>query len=270
VLQIRGLTADDIPLLRDFAPPDWKTDLSGVFGRHIGQPYFHPIAAELDGVLVGCAHGLLHGNAGWLGNVIVLPEFRRRGIGSSMTEVLIELFRAKRLQFQILIATTMGEPLYRGLGFQSASQYVFFEREGGPPSTDEAPGVRAMTPADEDHVFSLDKAATGELRQPFLSGCLARASVHVGSSGNVDGYYLPSLRNGLVIASNDTAGLALMHHRLNEGVKSAVVPEQNGAATHFLRAKGFVETARAARMTLGPDVDWQPERVYCRGAGYCG
>jgi GNAT superfamily N-acetyltransferase len=269
-MQIRKLKVGEVPLLRDFAPPDWNTDLPGLFGRHFGQPYFHPIAAELDDELVGCAQGLVQGNAGWLGNIIVLPGFRGRGIGTALTEALVQFHRQRHVRSQILIATSMGEPIYLKLGFKIRSQYVFFAREGTPPSATPVPGLRAMTSAQQGQVFALDEAATGESRRPFLQRYLDGAYVHIGRSGNADGYYLPGLRDGLIIGSSDAAGLVLLQHKLNQGATSAVVPEHNRAAVHFLLDQGFVETARAARMTLGPDVDWQPRRVFCRGAGYCG
>jgi len=270
MLHIREMRADEVPLLKDFAPPEWKTDLSRIFGRHFGQPYFHAIAAELAGVMVGCANGLLQGNTGWLGNIIVRPDIRRRGTGKALTEALIEFFRMQGVEFQILIATSMGEPVYRQLGFEVVSQYVFFERDDVSSSKDSVPGVRPLTPADEDCVFALDRSVTGEVRQPFLSRFLDGASVHTGPDGAVDGFCLPGLGNGLVIASNDAAGLALMQHKLNQGSKWPVVPDHNQVAADFLRSNGFVETSRAPRMSLGPDVGWQPERVYCRGSGYCG
>ncbi len=270
VLQIRDLRTSDLPLLKDFAPPEWKVDLSQLFGRHFGRPYFHPLAAEVDGRTVGCADGLVQGNAGWLGNIIVLPEFRGHGIGRALTETLVAFFKLKGVQHQILVATPMGEPIYRKLGFETVSQYVFFENEDVRGSTDAIPGVRPLTAADHEYVFALDRLVTGEFRSPFLRGFLEAAWAHVDPSGNLDGYYLPQLGNGLVIASSDKAGLALMQHRLSQGASSSCVAEQNTVATEFLRGNGFVEAWRAPRMALGPDLRWQPQHVYCRGSGYCG
>lgn len=269
MLQIREMAADEVPLLKDFAPPRWHTDISQIFARHFGQPYFHPIAADLDGAIVGCASGLVHGHAGWLGNIIVLPEQRGQGIGLALTQALVEFLQQKRLKFQILIATPMGEPIYRKLGFEIVSRYVFFAKEGASRSTEEVAGVRALRPEDEQAILDLDLSVTGEKRQAFLRGFLREGWVHTGPRG-VDGYFLPSLGNGLVVASNDGAGLALMQHKLNQGASSSVVPEQNKVAADFLRSSGFVETEGAPRMTLGPDAPWKPERIYCRGSGYCG
>ncbi len=270
MLHIRELRANEIPLLRNFAPPEWNTALSAIFGAHFGLPYFHPIVAELDDVVVGCANGLQNGNTGWLGNIIVRPECRGQGIGRALTEELAEFFKEKRLEHQVLIATSMGEPVYRKLGFEIVSQYIFYARQEAPASAEAAPGVRALRPEDEEAVYALDRSVTGEIRKPFLSRFLGDAWVHVATADSVDGYYMPGVGTGLVIASNDTAGLALMRHKLNMGASTSVVPDANKVAAELLRSNGFSETGRAPRMALGPDVDWKPKRVYCRGSGYCG
>ncbi len=270
MLHIRDLTSADIPLLKDFAPPDWNTDISLVFGRHFGQPYFHATVAEWDGALVGCANGLLQGSAGWLGNIIVLPPFRGRGIGRALTEDLVNFFREKHMDHQVLVATDLGEPVYRKLGFQVISYYVFFARQAHLPAPDAVPGVRPLQPDDEEPVFALDRIVTGEKRAPFLRRYLSEACVHTDPAGRVDGYYLPELGAGLVVAANDAAGMALLRYKAAQGGSVAVVPEQNRVAVDFLRAHGFAETSRAPRMALGHDVAWQPERVYARGSGFSG
>ncbi len=271
MLKIRQLAAAEIPLLKDFPPREWQTDLSALFGSHFGQPYFYPIVAELDGALVGCANALLNGNAGWLGNIIVLPQFRKAGIGTALTRHLLEFLPSQGVASPLLIATTMGEPVYRKLGFETVSSYIFFSRPDSAPAPASDASVRSLMPADMEAVIALDTTTTGEQRQPFLARCLDRAWVHLSHSGAVDGYYVPRIGNGLVVATNDKAGLALMRLKLGMGAQSSVVPEANHAAAEFLRCEGFVEVSRAPRMALGAaDVNWQPEHVYCRGSGFCG
>ena len=167
MLTIRPPTPAELPLLKDFAPPDWNTDLSITFSFHYGQPYFHPLVAELDGKVAGCANGLLNGNAGWLGNIIVLPEFRGQGIGYALTAELVKFFRARDVVHQILIATQMGKPVYRKLDFETVSHYIFLKRE-----TERDPGpvvnVRPATALDFPAVLAIDRAVTGEERAAFL------------------------------------------------------------------------------------------------------
>ncbi len=270
MLTIRALTSADLPLLKSFAPPEWNSDLSVVFGRHFGQPYFYPIVAQYDGVVVGCANGLILGKAGWLGNIIVLPEYRKQGIGRALTQELVKFFRDKAIQHQLLVATDMGEPIYRKLGFQVVSYYIFFSHTSALPTTGALSSVRALLPGDENVIFALDKAITRESREAFLRRYLYGAWVHQDPSHRLDGYYLPALGTGLIVAANDAAGLALLRHKVGHGGNVCVVPDQNRVAVDYLRAHGFAETSRAPRMALGGDIAWQPEHVYCRGSGFCG
>jgi len=128
MLEIRPVKSIELPLLKGFAPVEWNTDLTEAFSFHFGRPYFHPVVAEQDGRVVGCAQGLLNGKTGWLGNVIVLPEFRGRGIGLALTQSLVDFFKAEGCISQVLIATKMGEPVYRRLGFAVTSRYIFLKR----------------------------------------------------------------------------------------------------------------------------------------------
>jgi GNAT superfamily N-acetyltransferase len=91
-LKIRPVKYIELPLLQNLAPSEWNTDVSRLFASYFGQPYFHPIVAVHTGQVVGCANGLLHQGTGWLGNIIVLPEYRHQGIGSALTAYLVEYF----------------------------------------------------------------------------------------------------------------------------------------------------------------------------------
>jgi GNAT superfamily N-acetyltransferase len=269
MVDIRGLQTDEIPLLKEFAPPEWNTDLSAFFSFHFGQPYFYPIVAHLDGVVVGCGDGLLHGNVGWLGNIIVLAEYRGRGIGKALTKHLMDAFQSKGIRRQVLIATRMGEPVYTKLGFQVSSHYIFYKHENLPAAS-ATTGIRSLAGQDFKAVFTIDRQVSGEDRQSFLKHFFEGGWVHLSSTGEVDGYYLPKLGSGLVIAANDDAGLALLQYRLSQGLRVAVVPQENRTAADFFASKGFLEAQRAPRMVYGGDVEWQSERVYSRGSGYCG
>ncbi len=268
MLKIRPIASSEIPLLKEFAPPDWKSDISAIFAFHFGQLYFHPLVADLDGKVVGCAEGLLNGDTGWLGNIIVLPDFRGRGIGQALTAGLVDFFRSRGCAHQLLVATAMGEPVYTKLGFEACSKYVFLKRKTAAANADPS-GVREYAPQDYAALIALDRTASAEERQPFLGRFLPGAWVH-STDGTLDGFYLPALGNGLIVAADTRAGLELLQYRAAVGPENAVVPEANAAALKFLQENGFEETRRAPRMALGGDVDWKPRMVYQRGAGYCG
>ena len=129
MIKIRQLLKHEINLLRDFPPKDWNMDLPKFISSQFGYSYFYPIAAVEDNRIVGFGNGILNGKTGWLGNIIVIPGFRRRGIGNEITMHLVEYFKKKGCTNQMLVASEMGKNIYSKIGFKVSSEYHFFKKE---------------------------------------------------------------------------------------------------------------------------------------------
>jgi ribosomal protein S18 acetylase RimI-like enzyme len=65
------------------------------------------------------------GKSVYILNMYTLPQFRRRGIGSSLLEMLLDDARSKGYYSFELHATPDGEPLYRKLGFHKHSEPTY-------------------------------------------------------------------------------------------------------------------------------------------------
>ena len=101
--------------LARFAPEEWNVALDAVLLEHFGRGYFHAREmAEPDGILA-IGQGIATGRAGWIGNIIVRPEVRRRGLGSRLTKDIADLLQARGCSTLLLIATELGEPVYQKL-----------------------------------------------------------------------------------------------------------------------------------------------------------
>lgn len=267
---IRPMKSSEIPLIKGFAPIEWNTNLSELFGFLFGQPFFYPLLAEWDGTPVGCANGLWNGNAGWLGNIIVLPDFRGHGLGSALTSHLMSLFQQQGCVSQILIATSLGEPIYRKAGFVTRSTYSFL-RCAEPTESLPTKNIRETEPVDFDAIYALDQEATGEARHPFLAQFLDESWVYQrDGQKEIEGYFLPKLGNGLIVARDAEAGLELLTFKLCQGSTFIVIPSENRIALDRLINAGFQIQSTAPRMVLGSEVAWHPEMVFSRGSGYCG
>lgn len=256
--------------LRNFPPEDWSLDLPAFIALHFGQPYFYPIVAEAQDKIVGYANGILHGNIGWLGNIIVAPEFRRQGIGRELTTHLTEYFRSRGCTGQLLIATEMGKNIYGKIGFRPCAEYSFYR---GKPSTSSprSNAIRELGVDDIPSLTALDKDATGEQRFHFIKRFLSRAWVYAPEqSKEIRGAYLPEFGAGLIIARDAEAGLEMMKLRLARGEAAAAIPSANTIAGEFLEREGFEVYRTAPRMVLGNDAHWKPELLYNRATGYCG
>jgi len=269
-LKIRPIKSNELPLLKDFAPPEWHTNISQRFSLYFGQPCFYPILAELAGEIVGCANGLLNETTGWLGNIIVLPKHRGQGIGSALTRHLVEYFHGQGCTSQILIATKLGQPVYAKLGFTVSSTYTFLRREKTIPAAP-TPSIREAQPGDFEAMRELDREITGEKRAAFLERFLAEGQVfQAGVHEPLTGFFLPGLENGPILALDATIGLELLQYKLSRGCVSVVVPTANQPALDFLIRSGFVVDNTAPRMALGAELDWKPAGVFSRAGGFCG
>lgn len=267
-IQIRTLNRDELAQLEDIAPPEWNTNVGAVFASHYGEPYFHCIGAFAGDRVAGCANGLLNGKAGWLGNIIVRPEWRGRGLGTALTRELMGFFKSQGCTSQLLVATELGEPIYNRLGFTVSSRYVFLRNEQT-AHLKAVRGVRPLEAADIPQVLEIDREVTGEERAAFVQKFIASGFVY-GPGHKVDGFFLPGLSNGLTLAQTEQAGLALLRFKMARGGPTVVIPEANRAALDLLKRSGYREFARAPRMFFGEEVNWKPGGVFSRGSGYCG
>jgi len=266
---IEPLTKEAIPLLRDFAPPEWNSPLDRFLTFHWGQPYFQAWIARLDGQITGVGNIIRHETSGWLGNIIVAPPFRRQGLGQGITEHLIDQLRAAGRKSLLLVATAMGEPVYRRIGFEVSVVYRFFKGEPPPMQPDSA--LRPLVPADRAAALELDRIVSGEERTPLVSRFLETGWVYQADPGaTIRGVFLPAFAMGLVSALDEEAGLTLLKFKLAHNGGKVVIPEANKAAIGLARQLGFQEYLAAPRMHLGPEVPWQPHLVFSRASGYCG
>ena len=164
VLKIRQLRQSEISLLEDFPPADWNMDLPGFVSFHFGYPYFYPIVAETENKIVGFGNGILNDKVGWVGNIIVLSEYRKKGIGYELTNHLVEYFKHKGCTKQLLIASEMGKNIYAKIGFKESSTYQFFKVGIAFPNYQKAVEIREVNENDFILLKKLDKEASGEER----------------------------------------------------------------------------------------------------------
>jgi ribosomal protein S18 acetylase RimI-like enzyme len=78
--------------------------------------------AEAEGKVVGSIMAGYDGHRGWLYSLAVLPEYRRRGLGSRLVRHAEERLRASgcpKINLQILKGNEAVESFYRKLGYET-------------------------------------------------------------------------------------------------------------------------------------------------------
>ena len=266
-MQFETITPADLDEIRGLQPEDWS-DIIPEFEFYIQSPFCCPIKTRKDGKIVGVGATIAFKNTGWIAHIIVDHEYRNKGFGAQIVNELLDILKRDSVETCSLIATELGKPVYLKAGFRIAAEYSFFQRE---KQWVECPVSENVIPLKENHrtmIYGLDRLISGEKRELLLKDYLSNASVYVENRKMV-GYYLPDLREGLIYADNDEAGLELMKLKYAK-VDKAVLPSDNIAGIDFLQQNGFTETRKGTRMILGKELQWNPKKIFGRIGGNLG
>ncbi len=234
------------------------------------------LVGELDGEIVGVGQGVLFGSVGWVGNIAVDPDHRRRGYGTAMTEAAVAWLQDHAARTVLLTATADGSRTYERIGFEDDGGVVYgawartdphdsIERKDDEKARSRLAVVRPGALAD---AVALDTAATGEDRSAYLEPFADRVRVAEDGAGYRIG--LP-WGGGPVVAEAPDAGMALLRDLLEDDPSPRLgFPDANAAAAEFLTERGFVRVGEDLRMRLGPPLEFRPERIFCVFSFACG
>ena len=275
---IRPMTAADTEAAAELLRRgDWGERLL-FFDWAIGQPTVAPLVAERDGEIVGTGVGSAHGPVGWVGTIFVEPARRGSGLGRAVTRAVIDELEARGCRTLVLIATSMGRPVYEREGFEILDEQVRFSIDGL-LSNDASPDplIRPFALADFHAVAALDRFATGEDRSAVLLSLLSPEStwVAVDPAGEVRGYLARApWRGGALIAPDPDDALRLLEMRRRStglsGKAGAGLLGSNVAGRERLRSAGWHEEGSGVRMIRGEPLDWHPEAIWGQFNGALG
>lgn len=262
------LQARDLEHIRHLQPSGWS-DIVNEFKFYVNSPFCFPSKTEIDNKIVGIGAAIEFENTAWLAHIIVDINHRRKGIGVSIVDELLKYMENRSIETYLLIATEMGLPIYKKTGFQVVSEYNYMNREKPSQTMKISDNITQYKKKYKDTVLKLDKEVTGENREKLLIEYMNYSYVYI-EKKMVRGFYLPNLREGLIIADTDQAGIELLKLKLITQDK-VIIPAQNTAGLTFLKQNGFVITdVRGIRMIRGKQIDWQPKKIFSRIGGNFG
>jgi hypothetical protein len=232
------------------------------------HPRCAPFVAEADGAIVGTGSATVNGSVGWIGMIWVDHAWRRRGLGRALTIATMNAAEAAGCRTLVLVATTLGLPLYEGLGFEIQTWYRIMEAPGLDGGQSDS-GARPFRPSDLASMGTLDAAATGEDRRHLLAAfaasgttlCLDRAD------GALGGFVVRApWGGGATIAPDPDDALAILHaRRLAAGpdkrVRAGLLAD-NEAGLELLASAGWTDSWQAPRLIRGPMPDWTPNAIW--------
>jgi GNAT superfamily N-acetyltransferase len=213
-----------------------------------------------QGVPIAFITGTNYGESGWIGNLIVAPLFRGKGIGMKLMRESLASLEKTGVKTVWLTASLQGEPLYAKLGFSVVDTVCRWRGSGAiaPPS----PAL-----PDSATVMSIDRAGWGDSREAALAKLADRGTLFAEEEGFLichpcgDGLQL-----GPWGSRSTAAAIRLLERALSSSANWVPlfldVPQQNRVATELLGALGFVKTGSTQLMCRGRTPDYNPDMIY--------
>jgi N-acetylglutamate synthase-like GNAT family acetyltransferase len=265
-MEITPLEFSDLGLLTPLQPPGWS-DIIVRSEEYIRSSRHFPLKALSEGRLVGTGTTILHEDSAWLATIITHPDFRNKGIGSSLTSELIRSIDPVRYTTVFLDATDLGYPVYKKLGFEQVCEYMHYKNVNLEMAT-RSENIFPYQSSFYNDIMKLDRFVSGEDRS-FLLGSLIETAFVYTTDGHVTGAYFPGVMEGLIIADDPKSGIELMKLRFRDHNYTAL-PAENFSGNEFLQRSGFIPFRKSRRMRLWKDRNWNASMLYSRISGQLG
>lgn len=235
---IRKLKISDISRLNSLPPIDWKFDYEEFLMDFIGKNYFHSFVMLQEKKIIGTGNVFFREKIGWLANIIITGKLRGKGLGSEMTKFLVDHLKDIGCETQLLIATELGEPVYKKIGFNKIADYQCYDTE---LETEYilSSSIRKLGSIDLEKLYQLDNLVNGENRSHFINKYYKSGFGYFAPNEDLLGFYLPDFGRGLVLAKEAYAGLELLKLKHSKKGKRTLLPLNNKDGITFFEANHF-------------------------------
>lgn len=262
---IQPITIDDVEEANNVQPKEWGS-IAHHITHYVTSPHCHPIKLVRDDKIIGMGTTILHKDTAWLAHIIMHESERSKGLGTLVTKALIDSIDKSTYKTILLVATELGEYVYNKLGFETEGEYSVFKDVT--IKTETSPLIIPFEEKYREQLNTLDTKAYGEDRKNSINKHIPKALLYV-RDNKVDGFYMPTFSDGLIVAATNETGIALQKYRLQTN-SLCIFPSENTALTAFLIGQGHTEFKRVKKMFLGEKIKSQPTMIYNRIGGHLG
>lgn len=210
--------------------------------------------------VLGYITSLRHQRSGWIGNLLVPPEARRRGIGTELMHGALQTLLDCGVETAWLTASAKGVDLYRKLGFVTIDSINRWVGEG-----DADQGPFSAPPIDQEVIRQVDMAGWGDQRDALLRVTSGRGPVFCGSNSFIcTQQWEQGTQIGPWGALFEGEAEPLLDLALSGAGKRVFldVPAGNVAAAALLNRKGFSIRGNNTLMYLGTAPEYDPQKVF--------
>ena len=217
--------------------------------------------AYSDDKKIGMVSTTIYDNVAWIGSLIVLPEYRGKGIGTNLMEQAIQFLEDSSIETIRLDAVFKAIPLYKKLGFEEEYESLRFISLGREMDTQK---LKPMKESELAEVILLDKKYTGLNREKILRRVYSDfpdLNFLIRRDGSTLGFIMAKNLNSVIkigpwICDPDYPHFAdiLIKNVINEinGKKIWVgIPAGNEQSVKILNKLGFSKIQSSMRMCRG-------------------
>ena len=182
--EVRPMTAGDLGFAAELtAGEGWASGRSD-FQLYLEHDPDGCFTALEGGRRLGMVTTTRYPASAWIGNLIVVPEHRSRGVGRALLEHGLRHLESAGIRTVRLDGDPPGIPLYRSLGFIDEWESLRFRSVGG--RLDRPQRVTDLKPDDLDAVAALDRTVFGDDRSRMLRLFLDRAEQAIAVKDGVE------------------------------------------------------------------------------------
>ena len=281
-LRLRSAHAEDLPRIAEMRnAAGWPVNDWAL--RAVLQPPHSRCLVAVDDTdrVLGVGSGISYGAFGFVGNMVVDPSARRRGVGAAILVAVMDFLGRRGCSRLELFATDQGRPLYARHGFEplAAGVSAVVARDASLPDVADLSVSDAAVDALPE-LADYDAPRFGGDRRPLLAAMLAdpgRSVVLARHQGRTVGWgwIRPDAeRVGPLTADSPDVAMAIARVALarmpTTPTLRLTMPAANHAGAEALRRIGATMEESGGRMAIGRDVPRRDETIYGHAAGALG
>jgi ribosomal protein S18 acetylase RimI-like enzyme len=261
---LRTLTHSDIGFALSQITREGWVQSRAVFASIVEHDPAGGLIAEEHGRPVALLTTANFGSTGWIGHLIVLPDYRKIGLGTRMMHKAMEHLQKHGVSTIRIEADPPGMGIYQRLGFEEEHESLRFRltRFNRP-----SPAVE-LQEKDLADVLAFDIKTTGEDRGRYLKILYknSQQALVMRRDNRLTGYLLAMPTSDGVnlgpFLAEDPASAAALLDAAPEGVTTVGLPATNPAGLALLQERGFEQSPSSIRMYLGPHPGQETTGIY--------
>jgi GNAT superfamily N-acetyltransferase len=254
---LRTLTPQDIGFAQAQIVREGWVASRAIFASVVEHDPAGGLIAEEHGRPVALLTTANFGSTGWIGHLIVLPDYRKIGLGTRMMHKAVEHLQKHGVSTIRLEADPPGMGIYRRLGFEEEYESLRF---GLSRSTQPSPAA-PLQEKDLADVLALDRG-----RYIKILWKNSRQALAMRRDNRLTGYLLAmptseGVNLGPFLAADRDSAAALLN-AAPDGTTTIGLPAENREGVALLQELGFEPRPSSIRMHLGPRPEQDSTSIY--------